>query len=113
MSCDYMIRCKQAMLNPPLLLAIIRAEGAQQNGFENICIFAAGVVAGNAAGLGAGCLIALSAAYIASTVVYHLIYVNSTTPAAANMRSIVFVSSSALIITMFVSVGIKMGEVGG
>lgn len=52
------------------LQTIIRAEGAQQNGFENLGIFAAGVVAGNAAGLDAGYLNALSAAYIATRVVY-------------------------------------------
>ncbi|KAF6233839.1 hypothetical protein HO173_008051 [Letharia columbiana] len=92
---------------------IIRAEGAQQNGFENLGIFAAGVVAGNAAGLDAGYLNALSMAYIASRVVYNLVYINNTTLAVANVRSVVYVGSSALIFTMYVSAGLKMREVAG
>ncbi|KAL9076179.1 MAG: hypothetical protein Q9161_001226 [Pseudevernia consocians] len=87
---------------------IIRAEGAQQNGFENLGIFAAGVVAGNVAALDPAYLNALSMAYIASRVAYNLVYINNTTLAVANVRSVVYISSSVLIFTMFLSAGNAM-----
>ena len=46
----HMIQTSNA--NHLTLETIVRAEGAQQTGFENLGIFAAGVIAGNAAGLG-------------------------------------------------------------
>ncbi len=95
---------KQATLTPPPQ-AIIRAEGAQQNGFENLGIFAAGVVAGNAAGLDAGYLNALSIAYVASRIVYDLVYINNTTPAVARVRSVAYNAGSAVVFTLFVSSG--------
>lgn len=52
-------------------------------------------------------------AYIASRVVYNLVYINNTTLAVANVRSVVYVGSSALIFTMYVSAGLKMREVAG
>ena len=58
---------------------IIRAEGAQQNGFENIGLFAAAVVIGNVAKLDNSTLNTLSGAYLASRVVYNLLYIYGTT----------------------------------
>ncbi|QIW97491.1 hypothetical protein AMS68_003009 [Peltaster fructicola] len=60
---------------------IIRAEGAQQNGFENIGLFAAAVVIGNVAKLENSTLNTLSAGYLASRVAYNLLYINGTTDA--------------------------------
>jgi hypothetical protein len=61
--------------------AIVRAEGAQQNGFENIGLFAAAVVIGNVAKLDNWTLNALSAAYLASRVAYNALYITGTTEA--------------------------------
>jgi uncharacterized MAPEG superfamily protein len=58
---------------------IIRAEGAQLNGFENIGLFAAGVVIGNVAKLDNSTLNTLSAAYLASRAVYNVLYIGGTT----------------------------------
>ena len=60
---------------------IIRAEGAQQNGFENIGLFAAAVVAGNIARLDNWTLNALTGGYLLSRVAYNLLYINNTTDA--------------------------------
>jgi uncharacterized MAPEG superfamily protein len=58
---------------------IVRAEGAQQNGFENLGLFAAAVVIGNVAKLPNETLNTLSAAYLASRVAYNALYVGGTT----------------------------------
>lgn len=60
-------------------LMIIRAEGAQQNGFENLGLFASAVVIGNVAKLDNSTLNMLSCAYLASRVVYNLSYIYGTT----------------------------------
>jgi hypothetical protein len=60
---------------------IVRAEGAQQNGFENIGLFAAAVVIGNVAKLDNWTLNALSVGYLASRVAYNVLYITGTTDA--------------------------------
>jgi uncharacterized MAPEG superfamily protein len=84
---------------------IIRAEGAQQNGFENIGLFAAAVVAGNIAGLPFRTLNLLSGGYLASRIVYNLVYINNTTPAVAASRSGVYLSGVGIIMTLFIMSG--------
>jgi uncharacterized MAPEG superfamily protein len=58
---------------------IVRAEGAQQNGFENLGLFASAVVAGNIAGLDNGALNWLSGGYLLSRVVYNMVYITNST----------------------------------
>jgi len=82
---------------------VIRAEGCQQNGFENVGIFAAAVVAANVAKLDVGYLNMLSWGYIASRVVYTYVYLNNTSLGFAYVRSVVFVGGVGLCMTMFVS----------
>lgn len=82
---------------------MIRAEGCQQNGFENVGVFAAAVVAANVAKLDVGYLNMLSWGYIASRVVYTYIYLNNTSLGFAYVRSVVFVGGVGLCMTMFVS----------
>ncbi|KAG4428206.1 hypothetical protein IFR05_016313 [Cadophora sp. M221] len=84
---------------------IIRAEGAQTNGFENIGFFAAAVVAGNLAGLPAVILNALSGGYLVNRILYNYIYINNTSESAANLRSGVFVTGVGLICTLFIKSG--------
>lgn len=57
----------------------MRAESAQQNGFENLGLFAAAVVIGNVANLSNSTLNTLSGAYLASRVVYNYLYLTGTT----------------------------------
>ena len=84
---------------------IVRAEGAQQNGFENIGLFAAAVVIGNVAKLDNWTLNALSAGYLASRVAYNALYITGTTDAAANGRSVVFLTGVCIIWTFFIKSG--------
>lgn len=73
-------------------------------------MFAAAVVAGNMAGLGASTLNTLSGGYLVSRVLYNLIYISNETPAAANTRSIVFVSGIGMIMTLFVKAGNALSQ---
>lgn len=68
---------------------ILRCEGAQTNGFENLGLFATVVLAGNLAGLPAETLNVLSGGYLVSRIVYNFIYINNTFVAMANTRSVV------------------------
>lgn len=83
----------------------MRAEAAQTNGFENLAFFASAVVAGNLAGLPAQTLNTLSGGYLISRVLYNLIYINNTSKAIANTRSVVFVSGVGMIFTLFIKSG--------
>jgi uncharacterized MAPEG superfamily protein len=58
---------------------IVRAEGAQQNAFENIGLFAAAVLAGNFAGLGNRELNFWTGGYLFSRVIYTALYVGNDT----------------------------------
>ncbi|KAI0121153.1 hypothetical protein BJ170DRAFT_600160 [Xylariales sp. AK1849] len=84
---------------------IVRAEGAQQNGFENIGLFAAAVVIGNVAKLDNWSLNALSAGYLASRVVYNILYIRGTTDALSNARSVSFLTGIGIIWTLFIKSG--------
>jgi uncharacterized MAPEG superfamily protein len=84
---------------------IIRCEGAQSNGFENLAFFATAVVAGNLAGLPSETLNTLSFGYIASRVVYNFIYITNTTGAMASLRSVVFLTGIGQIFTLFIKSG--------
>ena len=89
---------------------IQRAEGAQQNGFENLGLFAAAVVAGNVAGLSATTLNTLSIGYLASRVAYTWIYINNTSEALAAARSIVYTIGVGQIFTLFIKSGNVLRE---
>lgn len=90
---------------------IIRAEGAQQNGFENVGLFAAAVVAGNVAGLAPGTLNVLCGAYLFSRAVYNLVYINGDTAAMAATRTAIFTTGIGLICTIFVMAGNAVNKV--
>ena len=87
---------------------IARAEGAQQNGFENIGLYAAAVVAGNIAGLNAATLNYLSGGYLLSRMAYNIIYINNESTTAGNTRTGVFLTGIGLIMTLFVKAGNKL-----
>jgi uncharacterized MAPEG superfamily protein len=80
---------------------IIRAEAAQQNGFENIGLFAAAVVAGNVAKVDSWWLNTLSFGYLGSRVVYNLLYIGG----AGGARTAAFLSGVGMVMTLFVKAG--------
>ncbi|KZM23748.1 uncharacterized protein EKO05_0005682 [Ascochyta rabiei] len=84
---------------------IIRAEGAQQNGFENIGLFAAAVVIGNVAKLDNSTLNTLAGAYLASRVAYNGLYIAGTTDMLSNLRSVSFLTGVGIIFTFFIKSG--------
>jgi uncharacterized MAPEG superfamily protein len=84
---------------------IIRAEGAQQNGFENLGLFAAAVTAGNVAGLAPKTLNMLTGTYLLSRVVYNLVYINGDTGALAGLRSTIYTIGIGLLSAIFVMAG--------
>ncbi|KAJ4415141.1 hypothetical protein N0V82_007511 [Gnomoniopsis sp. IMI 355080] len=84
---------------------IIRAEGAQQNGFENVGLFAAAVVAANIAKVDNWTLNALSGGYLVSRVLYNLVYINNESESMANARSATFLSGIGMIFTLFIKSG--------
>ncbi|MCJ1352968.1 MAG: hypothetical protein MMC33_002952 [Icmadophila ericetorum] len=85
---------------------IIRAEGAQQNGFENIGLFAAAVTAANlAGGLDNQTLNLLSGGYLLSRIVYNFVYINNDSLGLANTRTGVFLTGIAIKMAMFAMAG--------
>ncbi|TKA70224.1 hypothetical protein B0A49_06462 [Cryomyces minteri] len=95
----------QQTLDAATKARIVRAEGAQQNGFENLGIFAAAVVAGNVAGLSNETLNYLSGGYVLSRMVYNYVYVVNTSEAMANARTGVFLTGIGIVFTLFIKSG--------
>lgn len=89
---------------------IVRAEGAQQNGFENVGLFAAAVVAGNVAHVEPTLLNALAYGYLASRVVYNVIYINNTSWAMGQTRTAVFLSGIGCCFALFITAGNKLRQ---
>jgi len=87
---------------------IMRAEAAQQNGFENVGLFAAAVVAGNVAGVDNWWLNTLSGVYVASRVLYNVVYINNETEGLAKVRTGVFLSGVFVIFQLFTMAGNRM-----
>lgn len=89
---------------------IIRAEAAMDNGFEFIGLFAAAVCAGNIARLENRWLNGLSWGWVASRVVYNVLYVNNETKAVAKARAGVFMSGMGMVFALFVGAGNKLRQ---
>lgn len=82
-----------------------RAEAAQQNGFENLGLFAAAIVAGNIAKLPASTLNTSAIVYLVGRIVYNLLYINTESLKLSNARTVVFLSGIGTIMTLFVKSG--------
>ena len=87
---------------------ILRAEAAMANGFENIGLFAAAVVAGNVAKLPPKLLNGLSLGYIVSREVYMWIYICNDTKLLAAGRALAFFGGIGTIFTLFIKAGNKL-----
>ncbi|KAF7289689.1 hypothetical protein HMN09_01332000 [Mycena chlorophos] len=75
---------------PDVIARIQRMEAAHTNGNENFPLWAAAVLAANFAGLDNRRVNTLSIAYFLGRCLYNVIYISQTTPAMANLRSVVF-----------------------
>ncbi|MCJ1462694.1 hypothetical protein MMC07_001297 [Pseudocyphellaria aurata] len=82
-----------------------RAHGAQLNGFENIGLYAAAIVAGNMAGLNPTTLNYLSGGYVLSRIIYSFVYINAANPATVKYRTVAFLSGIGCVMTLFVKAG--------
>ncbi|ETS63652.1 hypothetical protein PaG_01954 [Moesziomyces aphidis] len=86
---------------------IIRAESAQLNGFENLGLFAAAVVAANVAKVPNSELNTLTAFYLASRVVFNLLYIFVTQETTASLRSASYLAGVGTIFTLFIKAGLR------
>ncbi|KAK4123529.1 hypothetical protein N657DRAFT_412900 [Parathielavia appendiculata] len=97
---------KDTSLDKVTVRRISRGEAATANGFETLGLYAAGVVAGNVAGVAAERMNQLTLGYLLSRVVYSYIYVvlqdNSR---FAGLRSLVWMAGAGLIMALFVAAG--------
>ena len=87
---------------------IVRAEAAMQNGYDNIGLFAAAVVAGNLARLDSKLLNGLSLGYVMSRLVYMWVYVHNETSSLANGRAAAFFSGIGMVFALFIKAGTKL-----
>ncbi|SJX60456.1 uncharacterized protein SRS1_11769 [Sporisorium reilianum f. sp. reilianum] len=86
---------------------IIRAESAQLNGFETLGLYAAGIVAANVAGVPSSQLNQLSIGYLASRILFNLLYIYVTDEATATLRSAAYISGIGIISTLFIKAGLR------
>ncbi|CDS02263.1 uncharacterized protein SPSC_02649 [Sporisorium scitamineum] len=86
---------------------IIRAESAQLNGFETLGLFAAAVVAANAAKVPSHELNQLTAGYLASRALFNLLYIYVTDQATATLRSGSYLTGIGIIFTLFIKAGLR------
>ncbi|KAK6909838.1 hypothetical protein L486_00512 [Kwoniella mangroviensis CBS 10435] len=99
---------KDAKLSPASQGKYLRAEAAQQNGLQNLPLFAAAILAGNFARLSPSILNTTAAVYLLSRVVYSFIYINNTSELSANLRSATFLTGVATWMSLFVRAGNKL-----
>jgi uncharacterized MAPEG superfamily protein len=76
------------------------------NGFDNIAFFAAAVVAGNVANLNTHTLNTLSVAYVASRVVFNIVYVSNW----PKLRVVSFFAGIGICFTLFLKASGRFRE---
>lgn len=88
------------------ILRIQRAEAASANGFESLGMYAGGIAAAAAAGVPAGALSCLAAGYVASRLVYDVVYVFlQESRRWAPLRSVAWDVSMVIMVTIWVKAG--------
>lgn len=88
---------------------LLRAKAATENGFETLGLYASGLAAANFAGVPAPIVNALGFGYLASRVAYNIAYLwLQSDPKLARVRSLVWVTSIAFIVSLWVKAGNKM-----
>ncbi|KAL7803153.1 hypothetical protein V8C43DRAFT_270399 [Trichoderma afarasin] len=84
----------------------IRAQGAQENGFETVGLYASGVLAANYAGVRVRMLNLLTIGYLISRVAYIFAYVVlCQNRRLAPVRSICWAAGSAILVSLWVMAG--------
>lgn len=72
---DYLASISRKQNKSAIDHKFIRAEAAQQNGFENLGLYAAAIVAAHIAKLPAGHVNTLALGYVASRIAYNVLYI--------------------------------------
>lgn len=103
---------KDPTLAPLIRDRILRAESAQLNGAENLGFFAAAVAAGNAAGLDVGLLNGLAWGYVASRVLYNVVFIHNDTEKYVFVRTAVFMVGTVINCALFVLAGNQWQRAG-
>ncbi|KAJ1323742.1 MAPEG family protein [Microdochium nivale] len=108
----HMETLRTAEIDKELRARLIRAEACCANGFEALPLFAAGVAAGNAAGVAARTMNLLSVGWIASRVLYTYVFISyqGREKLAYNgvpMRTKVWTVSISILMSMFVVAGLQ------
>ncbi|KUJ07310.1 uncharacterized protein LY89DRAFT_789773 [Mollisia scopiformis] len=85
-----------------------RAEAAHKNGFENLPLFVGAVLAGNIAKLDTKTLNTFVASYLASRVLYTLIYINVSKNSLSYFRTVVWLTGAVMCLGIFVKSGMAM-----
>lgn len=88
---------------------ILRAEASSLNGLETIGLYAASVLAGNYAQLGAATLNHLSLGYLISRAAYTLCYIFIQNRRLSWVRTAVWQISGVYIALFWIKAGVKMG----
>ncbi|GAA5827572.1 hypothetical protein JCM5353_001621 [Sporobolomyces roseus] len=102
---DFLRRVQGQEKQSAVVQRYIRAEAAQQNGFENLAFFSSAVVAGNLARLPTSYLNLFAGGYILSRILFNVLYINTTSAAWSNLRSVVYVGGVVSIFTTFIKSG--------
>ncbi|KAK3951692.1 hypothetical protein QBC32DRAFT_343338 [Pseudoneurospora amorphoporcata] len=97
---------KDASISKPQLNRILRAKAAADNGLETIGLYAAGVVAANAAKMPVDTLNKLSSFYLVSRLVYNFVYiVLQDNRKFAPVRGLVWLAGLGTIFSFFIKAG--------
>ncbi|CAO1622315.1 unnamed protein product [Sympodiomycopsis kandeliae] len=107
---EYLASINRKQTKSALDQKYIRAEAAQQNGFENIALFAAALIAGHVAKLPASKLNSLAVYYVISRVAYNVLYIFVTSEKLASLRSVAFLSGIGIIFNLFISSAYALSE---
>ncbi|PWN43841.1 hypothetical protein IE81DRAFT_322013 [Ceraceosorus guamensis] len=85
----------------PLEGAVLRAQSAQQNGFEWFGAWGLAILAGNVAKLPAHELNSLTLAYLALRVIYNYLYVTTSSRGGSFIRTAVFQGTVIIMVRLF------------
>ncbi|ORY75327.1 hypothetical protein BCR35DRAFT_314653 [Leucosporidium creatinivorum] len=102
---EYNAKIRSLEKQTPIMAKYLRAEAAQANSFENWPIFAAAVIAGNVARLPVATLNLFAGAYLASRVLYNVLYIGTTSPTLSALRSVTYVAGIVGCSTIFIQAG--------
>lgn len=95
----------------PAAATFLRAEAANDNQFQTLGLFAAGIVAANVAGLPRGHIHNYAITYLVSRAAYSVLYIVGDSPFFANLRTLAYLTAVGSIFTSFITAGIQFNKV--